>query len=203
MTKPPEMLNQKKNKSVWAIVCSAVCGVLAFLLILFLLFDVFLNATCFVVEVSGSSMERTLSDGDRVYALKNAQAKRGDVIIIDVSEHRDVFTSGDLLIKRLIATEGDSVYCENGVVYIRYAGESEFTPLAEKYVAGTTREFGRVTVGEGEIFFLGDNRAVSHDSSTEGCFSETEIVGVVPAWAISIKGFSTAWEGFRGSFAGE
>ncbi|MGN1077455.1 MAG: signal peptidase I [Candidatus Gallimonas sp.] len=202
MTKPPEMLNQKKKKSAWAIVCSAVCGVLAVLLVLFLLFDVFLNATCFVVEVSGSSMEQTLRDGDRVYALKNARAKRGDIVIIDVSEHRDVFLSGDLLIKRLIAVEGDSVYCEDGVVYIRYAGETEFVSLTENYVCGETREFGPVTVGEGEIFFLGDNRTVSHDSSAEGCFSQTEIVGVVPEWAVSIKGFSTAWEGFRGSFAG-
>lgn len=201
MTRRPEMLN-KKRRNPWLVALSAIGTVLAVLIILFVAFDLWLTSTCFVVEVDGSSMENTLRSGELLYAKKTDRAQRGDIVILDVSDYRDAYVSGDLLVKRLIATEGDEVYCEAGVVYVCYAGETQFTPLNEPYVKGRTNDFDRVVVGEGEVFFMGDNRPVSHDSRAEGCLPAEEIVGVVPDWAVTIKGFSTAWEGFRSSLRG-
>ena len=50
--------------------------------------------------------------------------------------------------------------------------------LQEEYVTHPAQEdFGSVTVEPGHVFVLGDNRANSHDSRTEGTLTESSIVG--------------------------
>lgn len=199
------MLNEKKIKRPLYTAFSVVLGIAALAIVLFFAFDIYLYSACYVVEVSGTSMCETLSDGDRLYALKTFEPQRGDVVVIDVSEcPAEYGFSGDFIIKRLIALEGDEVKLDNGSVLIKYAGTDEFVTLQEDYVtAQTLPSFGtgarEWTVGEGEIFFLGDNRTVSLDARAVGCLSEEQIVGVVPQWAIAIRGWSTAWETFRGT----
>ena len=190
----PRMLNEKeKSGRVGAI----VLGVLSVLLILFFCFVLWLNMWHFGVLVSGSSMYDTLKDGDYVYASRYFELKRGDIIIIDVSEYREEDgLSGDYLVKRLIATEGDSVYCRDGVLYRKDAGGTEYYELQESYATGETQDFAEVTVGEGEIFFLGDNRPVSKDSRVLGCYLESDVIGVVPPWAVAIKEITGGWERF-------
>ena len=107
----------------------------------------------------------------------------------------------------LIAVEGDSVKCEGGVVYLREAG-GEYRALDEPYACnmGSDYRFDEITLGEGEIFFLGDNRAVSQDAqelAAAGCpmFREEDILGVVPSWAVAVKQISTGWESVRGFFS--
>lgn len=215
MTQRPEMLNQRSKKSPVAVAVSVFLGLLAAFLFVVFIFDLWVNATCYVVEVEGSSMENTVHDGDLLYARKNAAAKRGDIVIIDVEAYRNsgLSFSGNFIIKRLIAVEGDTVVCRNGTVSVKYAGEEEFTPLVEPYVKidpatkspYLTGDFDEVTVGEGEIFFMGDNRSPSgsYDARLTGCFKVEDIVGVVPQWAVSVKGVSTAWERFRSSLSGK
>ncbi|MDE6273639.1 MAG: S26 family signal peptidase, partial [Clostridiales bacterium] len=92
---------------------------------------------------------------------------------------------------------GDTVKCEEGVVLVKYAGKDEYTPLSEEYAYGTTGNFSAVLVGEGEIFFLGDNRENSRDARMAGCRPLSAVTGVVPDWSIKIRGLSTFWEGIR------
>lgn len=149
------------------------------------------------VVVDGSSMMRTLQDEDRLLMHKadaEKPAKRGDVIVVDVRGYEECGDT-EFLIKRLIATEGDKVKCVDGNLYIWYAGEEGYVLLEESYAYYTDKlsyDFDEYVVGEGEIFFLGDNRNHSKDSryneyqgSNLKCLYKVEdIHGVVPDWAI-------------------
>lgn len=185
------MLYEKSRSDVWSIVFAGICV----LLVAFICLNIYCATHFFVVNVSGHSMKETLYSGDAVYADKYASAKRGDVIVIDVGDVSDY--DADLIIKRLIAVEGDCVKCENGVVYLKKAGEEAYLPLDEPYISSLTPDFNEIEVGEKKIFFLGDNRANSNDSTENGCLDYSDIVGVVPDWAIGIKSITTAWEKVR------
>ena len=177
-------------------------GVVVFALILFAAFNFWVNRNCFLVEVSGDSMLNTVENGDLLY-VREQKAKRGDVVIISVKECRDegrFHFSGDYIIKRVIALAGDSVKWEDGVISVKYAGNEEFTVLNEPYIRGRTPSFdggNLIEVKEGEIFFLGDNRENSYDSTEIGCLKESYIVGVVPMWSLKIKSFTNFWERMR------
>ena len=129
-----------------------------------------------VVVVDGGSMRKTLADGDKLVMryIDVGEAKRGDVIVVDVSGYEECASvKSGFLIKRLIAKEGDSLWCKDGQIYIWYAEEKErvpnkenYVPLSEPYAYYGQNEhykkeydFGVYHVGEGEVFFLGDNRS--------------------------------------------
>ena len=189
----PAMLGEKKQSGNGYRIFIFVC----LLLVWFLCAQTFVSFTVFQVEVSGASMEHTLTTGDILYASRTAKPRRGDIVIIDVSQYRGQYTFHDnYLIKRLIATEGDAVRCEGGVVSVRYAGEDAFTPLVEDYIGSPTGDFKEVEVGEGEIFFLGDNRGNSTDSRVLGCYFAKNISGVVLNWSLENKQEKTRLEIF-------
>ena len=146
--------------------------------------------------VSGDSMKSTLLDGETLYVALNEEAERGDIVVVNVAAYKEGYSfSGDYIVKRLIATEGDTIYCQRNQVYIRYAGTQEDVPLSEEYldVTAVTADFPPVTVGTDEVFVMGDNRAASYDSRRTGCFKETEVFGVIPDWSYEMKGFFTFW----------
>lgn len=190
MTRRPRMLNEPKESAAPYVVFAVVVALLLVVLIVNLLRVTY----TFAVGVSGSSMEDTIHGGDILYALHSVDAERGDIVIIDV--HGDPDFEPDTIIKRLIAKEGDCVKCEDGVVYVKPAG-GEYAPPDEPYTKGVTPDFPEVAVGEGEIFFLGDNRGASRDSTEVGTRLYSDIIGVVPDWAVSIKWLTTPVEKFR------
>ncbi len=191
MAKSPKMLNERKEGGIGLV----ICAVLLLVILLILSFEVYLRVNYFVVEVSGDSMLETVHSGDYLYAKIDREPQHGDVVIIDTKD--DEVFSGDYIIKRVIGLEGDTVKCEANVVYVKYAGEDEYVPLDEPYAYGNTWDFSAVLVGEGEIFFLGDNRENSRDARISGCRQQSAVTGVVPEWSISTKGFFTFWEGLR------
>ena len=113
-----------------------------------------------VIGVKGDSMNHTLVDTDKI-VISNImyEPKYGDVIVFQT----DTF-GPDPLVKRVIATEGQTVDIDfdAGIVYI------DGQALDEPYTAEPTysRESfqGAVTVPEGCIFVMGDNRNHSTDS---------------------------------------
>lgn len=167
------------------------------------------------VSVDGSSMENTFVDGETLLLRYGTNAKRGDVIVVDVRAYKEggpkenkvenPFGDTEFLIKRLIAIEGDCVKCEGGVVYVRYAGTAEYVALEEDYIKDGNSDFGEYEVGENEIFFLGDNRRNSLDSRyNEQAFSHLsclyerdDIYGVVPEWVVEHRGTMRLFFGFR------
>lgn len=131
-----------------------------------------------VIVVSGDSMYDTLWDGDYVLLLSNLfyqDPQYGDIVVI--SKHG--FDNGKPIIKRVIATEGQTVDIdfEQGVVYV------DGVALQENYIHNlTTREEGTqfpLTVADGCIFVLGDNRGVSQDSRSPeiGQIDQREVLG--------------------------
>lgn len=98
----------------------------------------------------------TLNIGDhvfvtRVYNLNNI--KRGDILVFDSEE------LNDKLIKRVIGLPGDKISIKDGVVSVNG------TVLPDEYVKNKANNSGEYEVPDGKYFFLGDNRAVSLDSS--------------------------------------
>lgn len=148
-------------------------------------------------------MNNTLLDGQQLlmkYSDDGKDAKRGDVIVVYVGDYAECTSiRSGYLIKRLIAIEGDTVKCIDGQVYIQYAGCDDYEKVDEPYAHyrsdydKQTYDFGPYKVGEGEIFFLGDNRNNSVDSRygithgshlTNRLYKAEDIFGIVPQWAI-------------------
>jgi len=158
-----------KNKS-W--IFYLVAGFLALVLIAIILVN---NLVFIKIQVDGDSMTSTLQNGDIVTANKVIDAKYGDIIVIDGELIEDGVSK--LIIKRAIAFGGDTVRIEGGLVYLKKAGETEFSILDESsYVKEVGKTFypdkndssdtsrWEITVPENEIFYLGDNRTGSSDS---------------------------------------
>ena len=131
-----------------------------------------------VVVVSGSSMYGTLWDGDYLIVLNRAlcgQLEQGDVIVAS----KDTFNDGEPIIKRVIATEGQTVDIDfqAGVVYV------DGQALEEPYTyTPTNTEQGvafPLTVSEGCVFAMGDNRNRSRDSRYPdiGLIDTREVLG--------------------------
>ena len=116
-----------------------------------------------VVVVSGSSMYDTLLHGDLLLLLSNTlytDPEPGDIIVVSKSS----FDNGTPIVKRIIATEGQTVDIDfnEGIVYV------DGIPLEEPYAYTPTNTSGAttfpLTVEEGCVFVLGDNRNESRDS---------------------------------------
>ena len=167
----------------------AVALVLAFLL------------RTFVVQVfyiPSSSMEPTLSVNDRMIVEKLTyrfrEPARGEIVVFegeslvdravdDTTGERLVRIVGQFLgvvpasardfVKRVIGLPGDEILIRDGIVSVNGV------PLDEPYVVfDDPSDYGPVTVPDGSLFFLGDNRPNSSDSRRSlGFVPEDKVVG--------------------------
>lgn len=145
-----------------------ICSAVAVIMIIFTFVFRF-------VGVVGPSMQPTLYDGDwlLVTAIKS-EYNYGDIVI---STQPNAFN--EPIVKRVIATGGQTVNIDfaTGSVYV------DGQLLDEEYIAGNTTDSegfsGAVTVPEGKLFVMGDNREHSTDSRSEaiGLLDERYIVG--------------------------
>ena len=131
-----------------------------------------------VVIVSGTSMNMTLLDGDYLLLLGNNfyhEPEYGDIVVLS----KETFDDGVPIVKRVIATEGQVVDIDftAGIVYV------DGIALEEPYTLTPTTTNGGmafpITVGEGCVFVMGDNRNGSRDSRYPeiGLIDEREILG--------------------------
>lgn len=167
--------NQEKEKLGWKknlilYLHDLIFWLVGILLVFLLLFR--------VIVVSGDSMYKTLWDGDYLLLLSNLfynEPKQGDIVVIS----KKTFDDGTPIVKRVIATEGQTVDIDfaNGVVYV------DDVPLEEPYTNSPTYDTSGthfpLTVDEGCIFVLGDNRGVSKDSRSWeiGQIDKREVLG--------------------------
>ena len=120
------------------------------------------------IKVSGASMESTYHNGQFVLIEKVSYwfgtPKRGDVVVCHYPD--EYYTSSgreadSWCVKRVIGIPGDTLQTIDGVVYLN--GE----PLDEPYLNEGTYTYGigsQITVPDGCVFVMGDNRFVSADS---------------------------------------
>ncbi|MCI6026145.1 MAG: signal peptidase I [Oscillospiraceae bacterium] len=123
--------------------------------------------------VSGSSMIDTLHDGDMLFISRwGFSADQGDIVVVTKP-----YEDNEPIIKRIVATEGQRVDIDfvEGIVYVN--GEA----LDEPYThTPTNRHYDMefpLTVPEGHVFVMGDNRNGSYDSrASEIGFVDTRYV---------------------------
>lgn len=131
-----------------------------------------------VIVVSGSSMRTTLVDGDYLLLLGNhlyGEPEYGDIVVVS----KESFDDGKPIVKRVIATEGQTVDIDfdNGIVYV------DGQPLDEPYINTPTNLAEGVAfplvVEENCCFVMGDNRNNSRDSRSPeiGQVDRREILG--------------------------
>ncbi len=145
-----------------------------------------------LVDVDGTSMDTTLHDGERlVLSCLPYTPDRGDIVVISRG------TDSEPLIKRVIAIAGDTVAIdsETGEVYLN--GKL----LKEPYIeVPTSTELmkGDVSVPEGMVFVMGDNRRAgqSLDSRTFGCVEEERLIGKVIYRVFPINRFGGLYDEF-------
>ena len=127
-------------------------------------------------EVSGSSMETTLSSGDQLIVDKISyrfrDPKRYDIVVFPYRYEENTY-----YINRIIGLPGETVQIVDGMVYINGS------PLNEHYGNEVIEDPGSaaepITLGDDEYFVLGDNRNNSQDSraSNVGLIHRDELLG--------------------------
>lgn len=129
------------------------------------------------VKVVGSSMENTLKDGQRLFVFRqaymgNKDPKKDDIIVVNT----DKFGDDKKIIKRVIATEGQSIRIDGSDVYID--GEKINEPYI-KEVMNPEWDINIEEIPENKLFIMGDNRNNSGDSRDIGLVDESDIYGKV------------------------
>ena len=133
------------------------------------------------ILIQQDSMQHTFQPGNYVVTSRQAyrffgEPERGDVIVFK-SELTTETGKDKNLIKRIIGLPGDTIEIVNGYVYLN--GQL----LEEDYVAeeAMSGNMDKVTVPEGKLFCMGDNRRVSLDSRSPqvGFVDQKTIIGKV------------------------
>ena len=136
-----------------------------------------------VLQIYGTSMTPTLTEGDIVLSVKTSEFEPGDII--------GFYFNNKILVKRVIAQAGDWVnIAEDGTVYVNNVALEE-PYIAEKALGNCNIELP-YQVPESRVFVIGDDRAVSLDSRNTaiGCVAQETVVGkiVFRVWPLSTFG---------------
>lgn len=129
-----------------------------------------------ISTVNGDSMRNTLHNGDRlIITAHDSNIEYGDIVIISQPNAYE-----EVLVKRVIAKGGQTVNIDRDTHEVSVDG----VVLDEPYIREQTRVLGDafsypVTVPEGCLFVMGDNRNESGDSRYKavGMIDERYVVG--------------------------
>ncbi len=120
-------------------------------------------------------MQPTLLEGDNLLVEKLGfrfnRLQRGDIIVFKFPEE------SRQLIKRLVAVEGDRVEIKEGKLYVNGELSLIGLPVEPETPSGENPEFTNLTVPEGFVYALGDNRLYSMDSTEFGPINKKWIKG--------------------------
>ncbi len=161
-------------------------------------------------RVPSGSMEPNVHVGDHIvvskaayglrlpltetYLLHYAEPARGDVVVIEPPDAESKHATesdvvGAVLLKRVVAVEGDLVEVRDGHVRIDGHAANEHT-LSLDYGGGP--DLGPVRVPKGTVLLLGDNRGNSRDGRTFGFVGREQVLG--RAFAVVARDGHVAYE---------
>lgn len=167
--KPESSVKMELYDWIQCIVAALLCGILIF---------IFVGR---IIGVEGPSMMQTLQNGDKVIMSNLFFAPdHGDIVVIKTDYFED-----SPIVKRVIATEGQTIDINFDTGEITLDGQI----LEEDYINGLTltqEDFdGPLTIPEGYVFVMGDNRNESTDSRSHyvGLVDVRNILGKV-YWVI-------------------
>ncbi len=134
----------------------------------------FFGHLCLPLRMDGCSMEPTYHDGGVAFCWRLSyafsQPDRHDVVVIRMAG------PSVMLLKRVVAFEGETVEFREGRLLVN--GEV----LAEPYVQGPCDwNLESVQVRQGNVYVVGDNRAVSSDVHMFGQTALNRVMGA-PIW---------------------
>ena len=120
-----------------------------------------------IIGVDGHSMEPTLQDRDMLLLqCAGYEPRQGDVVVL----HKSFSTTGEPIVKRVIAVGGQSVHIDYDSSTVYVDGE----PVDDSYLGEPMVQPGSSTmqgtdwdIPEGSVFVMGDNRNNSSDSREE------------------------------------
>ncbi len=167
---PRSAATAERQKTFLSYLHDMVFALTGILLVFMLLFR--------LVVVSGPSMRQTLEDGDNLILMSNVfynNPKYGDIVVACKDDYKD----GEPIIKRVIATEGQTVDIDfdAGIVFVDgKALDEPYTNTPTNLPEGTKFP---LTVEKGHLFVMGDNRNDSKDSRDPqiGLIDKREILG--------------------------
>lgn len=119
-------------------------------------------------KVVGDSMEPALHDGQVLrFPKETSPVLQGEIVVVDMplSWQYAGGTSGTV-VKRVAATEGDSVSVVAGALYVNGVQKTGVNPSCK-----TSADYSYV-LKSGEVFVMGDNQGHSFDSLAMLCLAE-------------------------------
>lgn len=137
---------------------------------------------CKLAVVSGESMYPTLFDRDLLLVwMLGDEPETGDIVVVNSPE--ESYLRGEKIVKRVIASGGQTVridYEANKVYVDGIELEEPYLNQADEDPMLAFWESGEVTVPEGYLYVLGDNRNHSGDSRDPsiGFIPPEDVVGI-------------------------
>ncbi len=168
---PPAEQEEVKTPFVLGIFYDMVDSFKGAIIVVFIIFACLFRFT----GVDGDSMLPTLNDGDWL-AISGITTtiERGDIVVVTQPWERNV-----PIIKRVIAVGGDTVDIDfdRNKVYVN--GTEVYEPYINEPTQLSYDVVFPITVEEGKVFVMGDNRNVSLDSRSSkiGFIDERYILG--------------------------
>jgi len=167
----PEERNQPRtadrNRPLWKDLAALIVKAGAAVLFVWLMFTFVYGIT-----KGDGMMAPSFRAGDLVfyYRLEKDLAE-GDVVVYEREQEESEY--------RIVAKEGDTVDVKNGSLTVNGYARDETYLYGAETVAWENGIHFPVTVGEGEVFLLADDRAEAVDSRIFGCVDRKEIKGKV------------------------
>lgn len=130
-----------------------------------------------VIVVSGPSMENTLQNGDAMLVWSLGYSpKQGDVVVLTQPNYQE-----DSIVKRVIATGGQTITIDYNANTVTVDGQVLQEDYIKEWMLVPAYGLGnhQLTVPDGHVFVMGDNRNESADSRypTIGVIDERCVIG--------------------------